>query len=104
MATSLDKSQVATRVGYFGQLNDATALQAHLSSTYLIIRAGFPTTTARAGTSLVTTAPAPIIAHSPMVMPQRMVALAPMEAPFRTTVRRSSNGCLLRGNRSFVKV
>ena len=37
-------------------------------------------------TSLVTTLPAPMTAPSPTVMPQRMVALEPMEAPFLITV------------------
>ena len=40
-----------------------------------------------AGTSLVTTLPAPTMAFSPMVMLERMVAPEPMEAPFLMTVR-----------------
>ncbi len=50
------------------------------------MRAGLPITTACAGTERVTTAPAPTIAPAPMVRPGRMVALAPIEAPWRTTV------------------
>ena len=38
----------------------------------LITRAGLPATTAKAGTSFVTTLPAPIRAFSPMVMPHKM--------------------------------
>ena len=58
----------------------------HHPSPLLIIRAGLPATTAPAGTLLVTTAPAPTTARSPISTPQRMVALLPMEAPRRTTV------------------
>ena|SRR6056297_1110181 len=49
-------------------------------------RAGLPYTSACAGTSLVTTAPAPINACCPIVMPQTIVALAPMLAPRPTRV------------------
>src|SRR5215510_4766172 len=48
-------------------------------------RAGFPATTAPAGTSLVTTLPAPTVAPSPISTPQRMVALEPIDAPRLTT-------------------
>ena len=51
-----------------------------------MILPGFPITTACAGTSLVTTAPAPIMAHSPIVIPQTIVAFAPIEAPYFTMV------------------
>src|SRR3974390_1881151 len=44
-------------------------------------RAGLPTATPCAGTSLVTTAPAPISARSPMVTPFKMIARAPINAP-----------------------
>jgi hypothetical protein len=47
-----------------------------------MIRAGLPATTELAGTSLVTTLPAPTMAFSPMVRPQRIVTLEPMERPF----------------------
>jgi hypothetical protein len=50
------------------------------------IRAGFPATIAFGGTSFVTTLPAPTKALSPMVMPARIVAPEPIEAPFWTTV------------------
>src|SRR4249919_2888118 len=48
----------------------------------LIIFAGTPATTVLGGTSLVTTDPAPIREFSPIVIPHKMVALEPMEAPF----------------------
>ena len=41
-----------------------------------------PATTASSGTSRVTTLPAPTTARSPMVIPQRMVAEVPIEAPY----------------------
>lgn len=44
-------------------------------------RAGFPATIVSAGTSLVTTAPAPTSARAPMVTPAMIVALLPMAAP-----------------------
>jgi len=47
----------------------------------LIIFAGFPTTIVLSGTSLITTAPAPTIAFSPIVTGNN-VALLPMTAPF----------------------
>lgn len=47
----------------------------------LITRAGFPATTAPAGTSRVTTLPAPTMAPGPMVMPHKSVAPEPMDAP-----------------------
>ena len=50
------------------------------------IVAGFPTTNANGGTSFVTTAPDPIIAYSPIVTPQTIVALAPMLADFLISV------------------
>src|SRR6185437_11000644 len=45
-----------------------------------ITRAGTPATTAQAGTSRVTTEPAPITAPSPIVVPDKMVAFDPIEA------------------------
>src|SRR4030065_1555152 len=75
--------------------------------------AGLPATIVQLGTSLVTTAPAPTIAYSPIVTPARMVALEPMDAPFLTrvgTTFQSSSVCVLppivveRGYRSFMKV
>ena len=53
-------------------------------------RAGTPTTSAWAGTSRLTTAPAPTKAYSPIVLPQTMVLLAPSVAPRWTRVRRYS--------------
>src|SRR5262249_42127207 len=57
------------------------------SRTSPTTRAGTPATTAWAGTSRVTTAPAPTTAPSPTVSPPRMVALLPIEARDRTSVR-----------------
>src|SRR5262249_24242179 len=47
-------------------------------------RAGFPTTRAWAGTSLVTTAPMPTMAYAPMQSPGPMRAPAPSVAPSST--------------------
>ena len=46
-------------------------------------RAGFPTTSARAGTSFVTTAPAPTNASSPISTPGHRIAPPPTRAPRR---------------------
>ena len=48
------------------------------ASRYLITLAGFPTTTALFGTSLVTTAPAPTTAFSPIVTPGSIVTFTPI--------------------------
>ena len=53
-------------------------------------KAGTPTIKPYAGTSEVTTAPAPMNAYSPSVTPQMIVALAPIEPPRFTSVRRYS--------------
>ena len=54
-------------------------------------RAGTPTISPYAGTSDVTTAPAPMKAYSPsQVAPHTMVALAPMDVPRFTSVWRYS--------------
>ncbi len=60
---------------------------------------------AKAGTSAVTTAPAPMKAYSPRVTPQTTVALAPIVAPRRTTVGRYScfRETWLRGFNTLVK-
>ena len=52
----------------------------------LIGRAGTPATIEFGGTSFVTTLPAPTIAFSPIVTPQRIVELVPMDAPLFTSV------------------
>ena len=44
-----------------------------------LIRAGTPMTIAWSGTSFVTTAPAPIIAFSPIVIPARIIAPEPTD-------------------------
>src|SRR6185436_18311076 len=51
-----------------------------------ITRAGTPATIAKSGTSFVTTAPAPIKALSPIVMPAMIVALLPILARRFTVV------------------
>ena len=48
--------------------------------------AGFPITTEFGGTFFVTTAPAPTVAYSPIVNPGKIVALAPILAPFFTVI------------------
>src|SRR5438552_16534350 len=48
--------------------------------------AGAPRIRAYAGTSRVTIAPAPTMANSPIVLPARMMAPAPSDAPPLTTV------------------
>src|SRR5665647_3465520 len=58
--------------------------------THPTSRAGTPTTIAYAGTSRVTTAPAPTKQYSPSVFPHTIVAFAPIEAPLRTSVSRYS--------------
>ena len=69
-----------------------------------MITAGFPTTIAFAGTSLVTTAPAPTNAFSPILRPGNIVAFAPIIAPFSTIVFGNAAGyCFERGFLSFVK-
>src|SRR5690242_19586878 len=52
-------------------------------------RAGLPTTTARSGTLLVTTAPAPTTACSPIVIPGSKMAPLPIAARRLTSVRSS---------------
>src|ERR1051325_497621 len=56
------------------------------SLTYLKSFAGLPATIAFAGTSFVTTLPAPTIAFSPIVTLQRIVAPDPIDAPLHTLV------------------
>ena len=69
------------------------------------MRAGFPVTMAHGGTSRVTTAPAPISACEPMVIPGMMVAFAPMDAPALTVVTgQHLSWTPLRGSLSLVKV
>src|SRR5689334_553956 len=53
-------------------------------------RAGTPAIKPNAGTSLVTTAPAPTKQYSPSVVPQTIVAFAPIDEPRRTSVLRYS--------------
>src|SRR5258708_10484206 len=51
----------------------------HSFLAYFGFRAGLPTTVAPRGTSRVTTAPAPIIASSPIATPGRMMAPPPIQ-------------------------
>jgi hypothetical protein len=53
-------------------------------------RAGTPAIRAKGGTSFVTTAPAAMKQYSPSLLPQTMVALAPIVAPRFTSVGRNS--------------
>src|SRR5262249_41282342 len=75
-------------------------------------RAGFPATTVRGATFLVTTAPAPTIAPAPIVTPPRMTAPDPIVARRSTTMGitfQSTSVCKVpsgrhaRGNRSLMK-
>jgi hypothetical protein len=54
---------------------------------------GFPVTIAFAGTSRVTTHPAPINAFSPITTLARMVAPDPIDAPFLTNVTSTFQSC-----------
>src|SRR5688572_15047993 len=63
----------------------------------LIVLAGIPPTTVRAGTSLVTTAPAATTASSPMVTPCVMVALAPIHAFLLIWICPTVNECRFSG-------
>src|SRR5882724_1163172 len=78
-----------------------------------ISTAGFPATVEKGRTFLVTTEPAPIIAPSPMVIPQRIVTLDPMDAPIFINVFsifQSLSVCIVpsllvaRGYKSLIKV
>lgn len=66
--------------------------------------AGLPITVVFDGIDFVTTAPAPTTQFSPMVIPGKITAPAPMDAPSSITVRRGlSKSDLLLGYLSFVK-
>src|SRR5215475_8931436 len=75
--------------------------------------AGFPATMAFAGTSLVTTLPAPTMAFSPMATLLRMVEPEPIDEPLRTmvfstfqsaSVCSSPEAAVARGYESLMKV
>src|SRR5262249_16234461 len=74
------------------------------SHTQPVILAGAPTANPLSGTSFVTTAPAPMRAYRPIVIPQMIVQLAPSVAPFFTSVGFNSpiRGISLRGLNTFV--
>ena len=57
-----------------------------------MVLAGLPTTIEFGITSFVTTDPAPTIAPSPIVTPGKIVAFAPILAPFFTVVRMKASG------------
>ena len=63
------------------------SLQATAERPPLTTRAGTPATTQCGGTSFVTTAPAPMVAPSPIVIPHKMVAFDPIDARRQTRVR-----------------
>src|SRR5207237_507504 len=56
-------------------------------SAFLMARAGIPTATIPSGTSLVTTAPAPVVAPAPTVTGARSNVSEPMKASSPTMVR-----------------
>src|ERR1700734_374920 len=58
----------------------------YTAATVRNCRAGFPATIELAGTSRVTTLPAPTIAFSPTVTLERIVAPDAIDAPFLTKV------------------
>src|SRR3989442_3088181 len=92
-----------------GPLSERSRPQTQIQA---IRRAGLPRTSACAGTSRVTTAPAPIIAYRPISRSGSTMAPAPIDAPRRTVVCPSTqsaavwsepSGFVARGRRSFVK-
>src|ERR1044072_1731587 len=118
VAVCLDKGKVAPAIGNFRQFNEAAIVERHLSlicdgdfklkrrphthaklfckrfpqtHTHPTRFAGAPTNKACGGTSRVTIAPAPTIAHSPIVIPGRIVAFAPTVAPVWISVGKRSN-------------
>src|SRR5574337_1618159 len=98
------------------QIQEGNVLVSHccsLGSKYRTTLPGFPATTACAGTSFVTTAPAPISAYSPITRLARIVAPDPIDAPFFTnvvstfqsaSVWREPAMVVARGKVSFTKV
>ena len=72
--------------------------------TYPACLAGLPAHKVKAGISLVTTAPAPTNALSPITIPHNKTAPAPIEAFFLIKVRPSLNGCFALGYLSLVNV
>ena len=96
--------------------SSASRCDAHLAPNTLTQptgRAGLPTTRAWSSTLRVTTEPAPIIAHCPIVTPVTTTAPAPIAAPRATvevpTVQSDTplsdpSGFTARGTRSLVKI
>ena len=75
--TNIPVPQASINFAYSNQLME------HL---HPVCVAGLPVTSAYALTFLVTIAPAPINANSPISIPHKMVAFAPIVAPFFTSV------------------
>lgn len=61
-------------------------------SIFLIIRAGLPATTWKAGTSLVTTLPAPMVTPLPIVTPGSTITLPPNQQSSPTVMGTPSSG------------
>jgi len=61
-------------------------------TTFLIIRAGFPATTWKAGTSFVTTLPAPTVTPRPIVTPGSTMALPPNQQSSPMVIGAPSSG------------
>src|ERR1700733_5659947 len=80
-------NKIKKRNGFLGVHFWSPGMMGAAVSMDLFTFAGFPTTMALAGTSLVTTLPAPTMAFSPMVTLARIVAPEPIDAPFLTNVR-----------------
>jgi hypothetical protein len=82
-------------------------------SIFLMIRAGLPATTWKAGTSLVTTLPAPMVAPRPILIPGQTVTLPPNQqsspiviglpssGPLIPLRRKGSRGCVAAKNEQF---
>ena len=70
----------------FDIAGDITQIDEKEIPEFDICLAGFPTTSAKSGTSRTTTAPAPMSAYFPIVIPQTIVTFAPIEQPFLSKV------------------
>ena len=68
--------------------------------THLSRRAGTPATSAKSGTSLVTTAPAATVAQRPMVTGATQTLRAPSDAPSLMVTPTGSQSCPLFGEPS----
>ena len=89
LLTALLATSLNLAIGYTGlyQFGHAVFYGVGAYGTALsLTRAGLPATIVFAGTSRVTTLPAPTIAFSPIVTFDRIVEPDPMDAPFLTSV------------------